>query len=315
MDSNKKPNENNKVQSWVAKIKFKYLLVLYLLGTLLIAVFFGLLWFLLSPDQTAFSDLGHLIWKSFTFLYGYQPETNWPITWADRWMTGSLSLIGFLGPSLLLGTIVFKLFIPTKGRVIFRDQVSHYEDANKVSHLAVHCYLSSRINFVDWKFRAFIRIEIESKSTRFPLRSYEVMVRDEYIPDPFEICPTRILIPYELIDETNTEQVDGVSNSEKICSLYKQQSEINPNSIPVFKKDEHGENRLARVYSVVVEPEDRVDWQLIILTSAYMPQLGMGMVETKKYHSSMIRFDETLEIRTDFDQKANKVRSVEWNKF
>lgn len=289
----KHPIVTDRIQTFIAKNGFLRLLFLYLLFTLIFSVIIALIWDWLSLQSFDMEAHIYRVWYSFVFLYGYQPNLEVGFEDGSKLIAVLLSVGSVILPTVLLGAFVFKILLPKKARVIFRDRATVFIDENRGSFIAIHCYLGSRLHYVDWVFKAYLRAYVENKKTEFPLKTYPINLVKTDVPLPYTLMPTRILIPF-------------TTNSK----------DSSPDHNPGIVLEQVGDHyQLVRVGYEDLSQYEIVDYEIIVLTSGKMPELGTDFIESKTYHASDIDFSEQFEIETTFDMRNEKGTVRGWDRF
>ncbi|WP_439484367.1 hypothetical protein [Cyclobacterium plantarum] len=288
----KHPIERDRIQRFVAKNKLSHLIILYIAFTFLCSFISSIIWHFIFQDYVS-GNLIFKMWYSFVYLYGYQPNIG-DLTNSHKIISIFLSVCSIVLPTLLLGTVVFKILLPRKKRVVFRNKANLHIDNDNNHFIAIHSYLGSQLNFVNWKFVAYLRIDIDINKSNFPLRTYAIQITEEILAIPYTLTPTRILIPIKVIEQGSQNPKD----KEQI----------------VFSKKgtKYG---LVEVFGNDVPSENKFDYEILIITSSQMPELSMNFTESKIYHSSDIDFSEDFKIKTVFDAKTNQVYVPDWSDF
>lgn len=286
----KHPIVNGKFQYFIEKYSLFQLIIWYLLFTILFSLTVSFFWnvFTYSVGVDFFKPLLLKLWYSFVFLYGYQPELSQKVE-GLRYMSTILSVSALIFPTILLGTIVFKIFMPKNNRVVFKETAVMHSK-NKDPFIGVYCYLGSKLNFINWDFKAYIRIYLKNKKEEFPLRTYPIKVIDENFPLPYSLLPTQIRMPF-----------------------YSEEDKIEDETIPVFEISD--QQFVLKGIGNDVFSEQIDEFELIIVTSAQIPKLDTEFVETMCYHSSQILFDHCYKIKTTFDLKNKKGTVHNWDAF
>lgn len=289
----KHPLITDKLQIFIAKTGFVYLTLLYILITVVFGTLVSACWCFFSSGYFDGNAFLYRFWYSFVFLYGYQPELKPGYEAGMMLTTVFLSIGSVIFPTILLGTIVFKALLPRRRRVIFRNTANIYRRESGGHFIAIHCYLGSRLYYIDWYFKAYIRVYFDDRTERFPLRSYPINLEESHVPLPYTLMPTRILIPIAIEGE---------------------ESQVYPGNNLTFRRNENG-FKLLKIGEVDLSNRENIDFEFIILTSGKMPELGMDFMETKTFHHSDINFSEEFEIETTFDMKSRKGSVSDWKKF
>ena len=295
------PINRDLFRTFLSKRSLLTLIVIYILITLVCSGVIATIWTITSTTTPSIAD--EFVWKlwySFVFLYGYQPNLLDIYTEGSHIVAVFLSVLSVLLPSLLLGTVVFKIFIPDKQIAIFREKLTiakispEAEDDKYFLH--IYYYIASKLRLTDLNVDAHVRVLFKDESLRFRLWTFPLdNPIGSKIPLPYSYIPTRVSIPVAVNDDINTDD--------------------HPSQM-LFIKTEDNQLSIRRVKDREINQYD--ECELILVLSATIPHLDNDLIEYHRYSiPSQINFGEYLKFEVEYGDVNEKPRIVpeKWDDF
>lgn len=110
-----------------------------------------------------------------------------------------ISLLGLSFPTLLLGTIVFKIFVLHKDNLVFRDKVELGKCLNGENCLNIYFYICTSLRVINLNFRVFLITYEKDKESgldgELPMNTHEIDIVQSYFPLPYAEVPSVIKVP------------------------------------------------------------------------------------------------------------------------
>lgn len=270
------------------------LVSLYIAITIIFSLLVATLWTLVQPNTSNADEFIWKLWYSFVFLYGYQAELSPTYLSGSEVFAVPLSIGSVAFPTLLLGTVVFKILMPKRQIVVFRSKLN-LEQSNEVYTLQSIFYIASRLRIINLEIVAYARVLAKRLRHEFPLRTYDLIMQDyPVIPLPYALVPTRVNIPVLV----NTDAIDTDQSGAQM----------------IFTVTDKVKLRKVKDLDCITEDGDQCE--LIFVVKGTFPDLGTDFIETYRYIiPNDINFEEMVDIKTDFDLINQRSLTHGWKNF
>ncbi|HKJ07514.1 MAG TPA: hypothetical protein VKA76_00345 [Gammaproteobacteria bacterium] len=194
------PQRHDRLRTLLARHRLSTLIAGYIAFTAVVAGLLGLLWWGVNSSRHGFSPavLWEAAWHCFAFLYGLQSDTIPALATGARAIDTVLAVSGLILPAILLGAVVFKIFVPSRALIIARPKldVVRCEDRD---FLQVTFYIATPLRVHNLSVRAVLRVYHAARRHDFPMRTGAMETVDGDFPLPFSGVPSRTLVPIAVL--------------------------------------------------------------------------------------------------------------------
>lgn len=139
--------------------------------------------------------VAELALDSFVAILGGEVSTRFLEMQFARQSLAVLKLLSVLLPTILLGAVVYKVLHPRRRLTIFRRTLNL---CLKEERLEGSFYIATTLDVFDLSLSTYLRFykpKLEDgRPNPYPLKTIS-MLADRYIPQPFSLVPTRVVIP------------------------------------------------------------------------------------------------------------------------
>ncbi len=195
------PLRRDQFRSAIARNSIWTLLIWYVVATTALAVAIALAWGVSSGFP--FASIGDRITVVWLAIYGMDgPLESLHGHTAPNPILISSAFLSVVAPATFLGALVFKIFVPSRDIVIFRDklEIVPFEGGHA---LLLEFYIASRLSVRNMQLRAFVRTyergKEEGRDGDYPMKTLELDVRHGHLPLPFSRTPSSSFLPVTLI--------------------------------------------------------------------------------------------------------------------
>jgi hypothetical protein len=258
----KHPIVRDRLRTYLAQRSLIALVCQYILLTGLISLLIAVAW--LFPIHAA-SSAQEFLWKwwyAFVFIYGYQPAPPDEFLGASYVLTTILSVLSVVLPTLILGAVIFKIFVPHQKLLIYRNHLALVRD-NEGDYLYIYFYIASQLRFVNLDIAVYARTLLKRFTHQFPLHTYRVDTEYSYISLPYSLVPSRIVVPVTIKQGGRSEHTSG---DRQLVFNY-----------------QDGRLQIEKVCDVDIIPQDGDQVELDLIISADIPDLNIKFGEHHRY--------------------------------
>ncbi|MGA7801357.1 MAG: hypothetical protein WCC36_11160 [Gammaproteobacteria bacterium] len=207
------PYRHDRLRTLLARHRLSTLIAGYIAFTAAAAGILGLLWWAINGPRHGFSPavLGEAAWHCFAFLYGLQSEVIPALATGSRLVDTVLAVSGLILPAILLGAVVFKIFVPSRALIIARPKLDVIACEGR-DYLQVTFYIATPLRVHSLSVHAVLRVYQAARQHDFPMRTGEMEIMDGTFPLPFSSVPSRTLVPVTVLgpgEPLDTAQMDS----------------------------------------------------------------------------------------------------------
>lgn len=286
------PLKRDRFRGFMVETSLSKIILIYIVFTLSASLLFSFISVLLTGKKALFLD--YLYGFTYSLLgNGTAGQLN---QFAElKWLALLSSLTFVINTTILLGAVVYKVTIPKKNLMIFRDKVELDAESGE---LKTSFYSSTLLTIYRLKTSCFIKWYqpyFEDKSENlFPMNVFEVNSGDRLMPVPYNFIPTGVIVPVAVIQ--NLSQLDA-KRPLTIHTKPNDQYDIYINGQNA-KQDEH---YFCRLY---------------IMVEGCTPQAPGNILEVHEYDLfTQLSLQQSLPFESRFNIESNQYTVKKWYHF